>query len=273
MSAISAGFARGMIELRQGFAVIASYVFFPTIAVFVMYLLRGQTVAGEPDVSIGAYAIPGIVSMNVLFTGLMGIASNLMTDRDDGTILRVQSIPRGIVGYFVGKIVSQSALTIVTFAVVLGFATLLFDSFAVDASGVATLLWTVPLGLTAMLPVGIALGCLVRHPRQLSFLSLLLMGLTAISGVFYPLALQSPVLQIVGQIFPLYWLGLGIRSAMLPDSVAAMEIGQSWRTLETVAVLGAWSAVATLLALYALRRVSDRTSGRSKRAVTRETSS
>lgn len=73
--------------------------------------------------------------------------------------------------------------------------------------------------------------------------------------------LQSAILQTIGQFLPLYWLGLGMRSALLPDEIAQIEIDGSWRTIETGLALGAWAVVATLLALYAARRMTHRTSG------------
>ena len=61
--------------------------------------------------------------------------------------------------------------------------------------------------------------------------------------------------------FPIYWLGLGMRSAFLPDSAAAWEIGESWRTLETVGVLGLWAVAGVLIAPIVLRRMARRESG------------
>ena len=98
------------------------------------------------------------------------------------------------------------------YSIVLTLAVILFDGFTLhSANSLLTLSWVLPLGVVAMLPIGVILGSALCHPRQLSFISLLLMGLTAVSGVFYPLSLQSPTLQIIGQTFPLYWLGLGVR--------------------------------------------------------------
>ncbi|MGH3390029.1 MAG: ABC transporter permease, partial [Actinomadura sp.] len=58
-----------------------------------------------------------------------------------------------------------------------------------------------------------------------------------------------------------YWLGLGLRSALLPDALSAVEIGGSWRHLETAGVLGAWAAFGLALAPVVLRRMARRESG------------
>jgi len=65
----------------------------------------------------------------------------------------------------------------------------------------------------------------------------------------------------LAQAFPLYWIGLGLRSAMLPDALAAAEPGGSWRHLETAGVLGLWAAAGLLLAPLVLRRMARRESG------------
>jgi ABC-2 type transport system permease protein len=88
-----------------------------------------------------------------------------------------------------------------------------------------------------------------------------LIGLTAISGIFYPISALPGWVQGVAQVFPIYWLGLGIRSALLPDAAAALEISGSWRHLETAAVLGAWAVAGLLLAPAVLRRMARRESG------------
>ena len=63
--------------------------------------------------------------------------------------------------------------------------------------------------------------------------------------------------------FPIYWLGLGMRSALLPDSLVSVEIGDSWRHLETIGVLGVWAVAGLILAPIVLRRMARRESGSS----------
>jgi ABC-2 type transport system permease protein len=69
--------------------------------------------------------------------------------------------------------------------------------------------------------------------------------------------------QWLAQVFPVYWLGLGMRSALLPDSAVTVEIGDSWRHLETVGMLGAWAVLGLLVAPIVLRRMARRESGSS----------
>jgi ABC-2 type transport system permease protein len=85
--------------------------------------------------------------------------------------------------------------------------------------------------------------------------------LIGISGIFFPIQSLWGWVQVVAQIFPMYWVGLGMRSAFLPDAAAALEIGGSWRTLETVLVLSAWAIAGSLIAPVVVRRMARRQSG------------
>jgi ABC-2 type transport system permease protein len=68
-------------------------------------------------------------------------------------------------------------------------------------------------------------------------------------------------LQGVAQVFPLYWLGHGVRAALLPDAAAAAELGGEWRLWEAAGVIGAWAVVGMLVAPAVLRRMARRESG------------
>jgi ABC-2 type transport system permease protein len=50
---------------------------------------------------------------------------------------------------------------------------------------------------------------------------------------------------------------------MLPDGLSAVEIGESWRHLETLGVLGAWAVAGLIVAPMVLRRMARRESGSS----------
>lgn len=266
MAAARAGFRRGGIELRQTFTNTQDmwgYLFWPVVYLVVMFFLRGVTVPGT-NFSIGTLSIPSLVGMQVAFTGLMNVAMALLTEREDGTLLRAKATPNGMLGYLIGKIVMISGMSLVSVAIFLIPGAFLFDGLRLGSPEAwGTLAWVFALGLVATMPIGAVLGSLISDPRSMGLIFLPMMALIATSGIFYPITSFPVWLQWIGQIFPIYWLGLGMRSALLPDSFASVEIGESWRHLETVGVLGIWAVVGLILAPIVLRRMARRESGSS----------
>ena len=256
---VKLGIERGRIELNQSLSHILNYTFFPIIALVVMYFLRGVVVQGG---SLGSYALPGIISMNLLFTGFMGLATNLISEREEGTLMRARTIPFGIHTYLIGKVLCQVALTLITILVIMAASAALFGNFFLGGPRLLALTWVLPLGLTSTLPWGAAFGSLIRHPRNLSFISLGMMGLLSISGIFYPVSGQTPWSQLLSQASPVYWIGLGVRGALMPETAVVAEVGQSWRMLETALVLIIWSLLGTLAAISIMRRSSRKEGGR-----------
>lgn len=260
MSVLGLGVRRGWIEFRltaTNAGEVMGWLWFPVMALVVMYVLRGNTVPGT-DFSLGAQAIPGILGMNVVMTGMVGLAMALTADRADGTLLRAKAIPNGMVGYLAGRVLGQAGMTVATLFAMLIPAALLFDGLAPNW---VVLLVVLVLGLVATLPIGALLGSLFVNPQSLGFVMLLVMVLVGISGVFYPITALPEWLQWVAQVFPLYWLGLGLRWALLPDGLAVVEIGESWRVLEMVGVLGAWTVVGFVVAPAVLRRTARQATG------------
>ncbi|KAB1904675.1 ABC transporter permease [Micromonospora tulbaghiae] len=263
-NALRTGLRRGVIELRATFTNgqdLWTY-FFPTVVLLVaVFWMRGSTVPGT-DFSLGARTLPSALGMGLLFGGLLGLANQLVIDREDGTLLRAKAIPDGMLGYLVGKIVLVSAVALIGVVLQLTPGLFFLDGLRLGDPGAwLTLAWVVPLGLVATLPLGAVIGSLVENPRNMGLVVMPIFGLIALSGIFYPINGLPGWLQGVAQVFPLYWLGLGMRSALLPGDLAAVELGGSWRHLETVGVLGAWALLGLVLAPVVLRRMARRESG------------
>ncbi len=263
-AAIGAGLQRGWIEIRHTLtntSELLGWIWPSIVALAVLYAFSGNTVPGT-TLSVGAYAVPGLLGMNVVMTGMLGLAASLTIEREDGTLLRMKATPNGTLGYLVGKVVGQAGMTVAVLLLVLAPAALLFDGLDLGrASSPITLAWVVVLGLLATLPLGAIVGSLFASPQSLGLVTLLFTGLVGISGAFYPITALPIWLQWIGQAFPIYWLGLGMRAALLPDAMAAAEIGASWRPLETVAMLGAWAIVGFAVAPIVLRRMARREGG------------
>jgi ABC-2 type transport system permease protein len=265
-SASRAGAARGRIELRQTLTSaqdLANTLIMTAILLTVMAFLRGSKVPGT-HFSLGSTMLPGALGTGIAFSGMILLAQVLTIEREDGTLLRAKAVPNGMIGYLIGKIVAVSGLTLINIAIQLTAGLFLFRGLAVgDPGSWLTLTWVVLLGLVATLPTGAILGSLFSSPRTMQLVLLPVMGLVAISGIFYPITRLPHWLQWIGQVFPIYWLGLGMRSALLPGRLAAVEIGHSWRHLETLGVLGAWAVVGLAIAPGVLRRMARRESGSS----------
>ncbi|MEU4743292.1 ABC transporter permease, partial [Actinosynnema sp. NPDC023658] len=226
--AVRAGLRRGRIEFTQAMTNVGEligWLWLPVVALIAMFAFGDGAVPGL-DFPVGARAVPGILAMNVVFTGLMGLALALTMDREDGTLLRAKATPNGLLAYVVGRVLGKAGMTVAVLALVVVPALLLFDGLATDrVSTWVVLVWVLALGLLAVLPIGAVVGAVFGNTQSLGFVTLLIMGLVAVSGVFYPITALPGWLQWIGQAFPLYWLGLGLRSALLPDAVAAAEIG------------------------------------------------
>jgi len=153
---------------------------------------------------------------------------------------------------------------------------LTFPGLDVTAAGWFTLVWVTALGLLATIPLGILLGSLLPDPRFVGVIVLPFAGLAAISGIFYPITHLPGWLQAIGQVFPIYWLGLGMRAALLPGYLRSVELDGSWRLGYVLLALSGWAAVGLLAAPPVLRRMAQRESGstvmaRRERAMLRRT--
>jgi ABC-2 type transport system permease protein len=263
LEAIRSGFARGRIELRHTFTNAQDLwtYFFPVVVLLVvMFFMRGATVPGTAF-ALNTRTLPSALGMLIAFSGMASVAGMLTVEREDGTLLRAKAVPNGMVGYLVGKIVLVSGMTLISIVLQLVPGLFWLDGLRVSVPGVLTLAWVVLLGLVATMPLGAVFGSLVSNPQNFGLIMLPIMALIATSGIFYPITNFPVWLQWVAQIFPIYWLGLGMRSALLPPELATVEIGHSWRHLETAGVLGVWAVIGLVLAPIVLRRMARRESG------------
>jgi ABC-2 type transport system permease protein len=263
-TALRAGWSRGLIELRQSFtngAELWGHFFWPVLMLVVTYVVRDVDAPG--GFQLGVLVLPSILGMNASMA-MVSMSQILTADREDGTLLRAKATPNGMLGYLTGKLVSVSGGLIADLAIFLIPGLFLVAGLATgDVGSWLTLLWVLILGLAASLPLGAVLGSVFSSARSQGLLTLPILALIGISGIFYPITSLPQWVQGIAQVFPVYWMGLGMRSALLPDSAVTVEIGASWRTLETVGVLGAWAVAGLVVAPIVLRRMARRESGSS----------
>ena len=259
------GVRRGWIEFKQSMRSTQDWGFnaFMVGAVLGYLFLRRNSEVEGTDLMVPAVSMPSILGALIAFGVVIGPAYSLAMQREDGTLLRLKAIPNGLSGYVIGQLVLPGLGLFVQVALIVVPSFILFDDVMSNgATGWAMLAGFTILGLLATLPIGIVIGALVPNMQKVGTWGMMpIMILAGISGIFYPIQALWGWVQVVAQLFPMYWMGLGLRSAFLPDEAAALEITESWRTLETVLVLGGWAAVGIAVTPMVLRRMARRTSG------------
>ncbi|MFI5888917.1 ABC transporter permease [Actinoplanes sp. NPDC051513] len=264
ISILRAGVARGGIELRQTLTTgtdLFTYLFPALLLLGTVFFMRNAHVPGT-TFSLGASTLPSVLGMGLAFGGLMTVSQQLVVEREDGTLLRAKATPNGMTAYLIGKAVVVGGMTLLSLLLqLIPGLFIVGGSLHVSAVGWLTLAWLIPLAFLATMPIGAVIGSLFENPRNMSLAILPIFGLVAISGIFYPITALPGWLQGVAQLFPMYWLGLGMRSVFLPDSLEAVELTHSWRHLETFGVLAIWVVLGLTLAPAILRRMARRESG------------
>jgi ABC-2 type transport system permease protein len=263
--AIGLGLRRGWTEFTlslrsaqdQGF-----YLFMGGATLIYLWLNRDSEVPGT-DLLLPTVALPSILGALLAFGVIIGPVYALAMEREDGTLLRHKALPHGMQGYVSGQLLLHSLGLVPLLLVILVPGFLLFDGLMSEgASGWLTFAWVLVLGLLATLPLGMILGSVIPGVQKIGTWGMLpVLVITAISGIFAPMQSLWGWVQAVAQVFPTYWIGLGMRSAFLPDAAAAAELGGSWRTGMTVLVLGAWAVAGLLITPTVLRRMARRQSG------------
>ena len=265
MAAARLGMRRGCIEMGHSLTNRADQVWIVTVnAAFVLVLVfqRDSDLSGT-GFSLALATLPGLIGMNIAMGGWMGTAQTLAVEREDGTLLRAKSTPNGMLGYLVARIVLAMLSTALGLVVFIAAGLFLLPGVAdVPVTGWLMLLAIFLLGMMATMPWGAVVGASVKSSGAgfgLSFLPMVL--LIAISGIFYPITGMPDWVHPIAMVFPVYWLGAGMRDALLPEAAGAAELGCQFHTWETFGVLGLWAVVGLAVAPRVLRAMARRESG------------
>ncbi|WP_222192626.1 ABC transporter permease [Modestobacter italicus] len=263
--AVRQGLRRGWTEfvqsLRspqdQGF-----YLFTGVVTLGVLWINRDNEV-GTTGLAYPTFALPSVLAALLVFGVVIGPAYSLAMEREDGTLLRHKALPHGMEGYVTGQLTLQSLSLAPSLLIVLLPSLLLFDGVMQGgAGGWLAVLGLVVLGMLATMPWGMVLGSVVPGVQKVGTWGMLpVILLMATSGVLVPIQAMWGWVQAVAQVFPVYWLGLGMRSAFLPPEAVVNELGDSWRTGPMLLVLGAWAVAGLVVAPRVLRRMARKQSG------------
>lgn len=221
-----AGLLRGGIELRhllRNPKELSGHL----VNVVVALALAGYLSDKVPgtQVPMAHLTLSGFAAYLLFQIGLVNLPQILVTEREEGALLRLRATPGGIPAYLVAKSLLVVAMAFGTLVLLLGTAALLVDGpLPHGPGGWLTLLWVSALGLLAVVPLGAAIGAVLPNPREaLALIMLPVMALLITSGAMFPLTALPEAVQKIASVFPLKWMAQGLRSALLPDAARAAE--------------------------------------------------
>lgn len=259
-----AGFLRGGIELRHLLRNPKEMLGQLTnvVAALVIVAYVSDEVPGTRT-PMAHLVLAGFAAYLLFQIGLISLPQMLVTEREEGALLRLRATPGGIPAYLVAKCLLVVAMALGSLALLLAATALLVDGpLPQGPDGWVTLLWVTTLGLLAVVPLGAAIGAVLPNPREaLALIMMPTMGLLFTSGAVFPITSLPAVVQQVASVFPLRWMAQGLRSALLPDAARAAEAAGSWELPKVALILTAWAVLGFLLAIPLLRRAARRESG------------
>lgn len=264
LSSFKLGVERGWTELLILIRDPQTIIWTAVILVIFMVVLWFQKDTQIDGISLALLTLPSLLGLQVVSSGMNDVASVLASDREDGTLFRAKAIPRGMNAYFVARIVVTLLFTILNVFLLLLASIIIAPNIVqmINPGDMVLAFGLIILGLLATAPIGATIGSLVKTAGSGWGLSLLPLAiLTTISGIFYPITALYTWIQVVAQVFPVYWVALGFRSIFSPEAAAAAELTGSWRTWEMIAILAAWAIVGLLVVPRVLRRMTRRASG------------
>ncbi|GAA3958699.1 ABC transporter permease [Streptomyces marokkonensis] len=259
-----AGFLRGGIELRQLLRT-PKELFGHLSNVVVALVIAGYMSDDVPgtDTPMAHLVLAGFAAYLLFQIGLINLPQMLVTEREEGALLRLRATPGGIPAYLMAKCLLVVGTAVGTLILLLATSAMLVNGPLPSGPGDwLTLLWVTMLGLLAVVPLGAAIGAVLPNPREaLALIMLPAMGLLFTSGAVIPITSMPVPVQQVASVFPLKWMAQGLRSALLPDSAQAAEVAGAWELPMVALVLTAWTVLGFLLAIPLLRRAARRESG------------
>lgn len=212
---------------------------------------------GSGGISMAAYYLPGMIAAGLLLTGVQNLAVDIAREKSEGWLRRLGCTPMSPVSYFIGKAGLVLVTSLAQLALLLVFAVVVFGiALPDDPERWLRFAWLFLLGIMTMTLLGIALSAAPRSSRSATAVVLpIVLILQFISGVYLQFSMLPEWLQNIASLFPLKWLGQGMRSVFLPEHFAGAETGGDWDLWLVAANLVGWLLVGLVISLLTFRWV------------------
>jgi len=160
------------------------------------------------------WVLPGILGMNMMFSGLFGIGYVIVRYRKNGVLKRLKATPLSSLEFISAQILSRMLIQLLTSVFIVSCSIFLLD-LSMNGSYL-TLLAVMFCGSMSLISVGLMVASRSNSEEFAGgVLNLVTWPMMFLSGVWFSLDSAHPYLQTAAQFLPLTHLVEGMREVML----------------------------------------------------------
>jgi ABC-2 type transport system permease protein len=235
-----------LVALRTPRALVFT-VAFPLIllVLFNSIFIKGSestTLPNDVRISAQAYFTAGIVAYAVALSTFTALAVSLTTQRENGQLKRYRGTPMPPWTFIAAQIVRATTQALLMTAVLLAVGAVVYGVPIPTSTFPAFVLYVI-LGTATCCALGIALTTITTTPDSASTIAPFTVVILAFfSGIWIPVDQLPHWLEVVGKVFPLYHLALGLQTTLSPNATGSgLDAGN-------IAVLAIWAITGARIA-------------------------
>jgi ABC-2 type transport system permease protein len=224
-----------------------SFVFPIMFLVLLASLNRNSTLDSQGGIPYNTFFVPGILAYGVVLATFFTLLVGVSTARDSGLLKRVQGTPLPPWIFIAGRVGSAVVTGFLVAALMLAVGWI-FYGVAIRASTLPGLVLSLALGMACFSALGLGTLWIVRNADAAPIVAnVLLLPLTFVSGIWFPVDDLPGWLNRVANVFPVKPLANSLQMAFDPSTAAP---GIVWHDVLRMAV---WTIVGGVLAARFLR--------------------
>jgi ABC-type multidrug transport system permease subunit len=180
-----------------------------------------QTVSGK-EIRYVDWVIPGILSMNMMFSALFGVGYVIVRYRKNGMLKRLKATPVTAFEYLSVQITSRLIL-IMAITIFVFYGTNLFIGYAMHGSHLSLFL-VFALGAICLISLSLIIAARTTSEETAGgLLNLLTWPMMFLSGVWFSLEGTNPIMQEIAEFLPLTHVTAAARAIMI-DGAGLMDV-------------------------------------------------
>jgi ABC-2 type transport system permease protein len=189
------------------------------------------------------FFLPGILAYGIIITQFVNMAGGLAIQRDNGLLKRMRGTPLPGWAYVAGRVGSTAAVSLVMAAVMLIIGRV-FYGVHLRAEAVPAVVLAVLLGAATFAALGMAAVAMIPNAEAAPVVAnVLILPLSFISGIWYPMTGAPQWLHDVANAFPVARLANCLHVAFDPLNHGSAFSGSDFL------ILGVWLVVGVRLAM------------------------